>query len=320
MSHNNRGMPESECAEVIVGIDIGGTGTRILAMTPERDVLARLTVNTPKTLSGRTATAFLAGHIQEVVEGHRPVAIGIGASGPIDSTGTIQNPDTVPGFTGVPLCAELTDIFGIPVSIGNDAVCAAVAEHNIGAGRGYASLLHVTLGTGIGAAFLMDGVPVRSGDGQHPESGHISVPGVTNPCYCGRNSCWEQAASRQVIQRAASHALGLTATDHSAIGKLAALAQDGDSRAINVFNDYGERIASGLSTLLAIHRPRAVALGGSGAEHFAFFHDSLSRSLSVLGDWISSPVLLKTELDDYGGAIGSAIVAQQKVASARFSA
>jgi glucokinase len=295
--------------EVIIGIDIGGTGTRILAMTPSRDVVARKVFATPAIFPAETATEFLIGRIRDVAAGVRPVAIGIGASGPIDAEGTIQNPDTLAGFTGAPLRAGLQEAFGVPVAIDNDAVCAALAENTVGAGRGYSSLLHVTLGTGIGAAFLIDGIPVRSGDGQHPEAGHLSVSGETIPCYCGRTSCWEQAASRQVLQRAASSLLGVEATNRSAIDRLAARAHAGNTEALRIFHNYGSRVAEGLSTLLAIYRPHIIVLGGSAAEYLPFFQDVISESLADLGQWISQAKVIRTELDDYGGAIGGALLA-----------
>lgn len=315
----NRGLSDSRLPEVIIGVDIGGTGTRILVMTPERNILARKTVNTPKCFADSTAVDFLTDHIQDVAAGLRPIAIGISASGPIDTNGIIQNPDTVPGFTGVRLQEGLTKQFAVPVAVDNDAVCAALAEHSIGAGRQCDSLLHITLGTGIGVAFLLKGIPVRSGDGQHPEAGHICVAEDTDPCYCGRRSCWEQAASRQALQRIASGILSLPPTDRSAISELATLADAGDLRAVHAFNHYGASVADGLSTLLAIYRPRTVVLGGSGAEYSAFFDESLADALAVLGDWISSPTIVKTELDDYGGAIGGAILAQETAASVRYS-
>lgn len=295
--------------QVTIGIDIGGTGTRILAMTADREVVAQKTVGTPAEFPDETAAEFLIGHIREVSAGALPVAIGIGASGPIDSEGTIQNPDTLAGFTGAPLLPQLRDAFAVPVVIDNDAVCAALAEHAIGAGRGYDSLLHVTLGTGIGGAFLIADFPVRSGDSQHPEVGHLSVPGERNPCYCGRESCWEQAASRQALQLTASAVLGLQPTDRRAIKQLADRAKGGDAKAVHVFHNYGVRVADGLSTLLAIYRPHVVVIGGSAAPYLPLFQSAITESLADLGDWISRAKVIRTELNDYGGAIGSALLA-----------
>lgn len=307
---------EGEGGSVLVGIDVGGTGTRVVAMTHERRVVARATVGTPRSFAGSSAADFLAGRV-EAVAGRFPVdAIGIGASGPIEPDGTIRNPDTLPAFTGEPIAARLMERYSLPIVIDNDAVCAAIAEHAVGAGAGADSLLHVTLGTGIGTAFLIDGVQIRSGDGRQQEAGHISVPGAW-PCYCGRRSCWEQAASRLALQRTASRFLGLSVSDQTALPELARRANAGEPDPIAIFSDYGCRVADGLGTLLAVYRPGRVVLGGSAAEFLPFYRDSLDQALQGLGDWISRPTIVKTQLDDYGGAIGAALLAQRAIGGTR---
>jgi len=302
---------QAEPVAIVVGIDIGGTGTRFAVFGPNREILRRGSVETPG--RGAAVDAFLIDQVERITAGFRLQSIGIGASGPIDVHGTIQNPDTLPAFTGVALTSTLSTHFGVPVVIDNDAACAAVAEHAIGAGQGKSSLVHVTLGTGIGVAVLVDGVALRGSDGEHPEAGHISVSGSTTRCYCGRASCWEQAASRQTLQRTASLMLGLAPTEPTAVDALANRASNGDARAMAAFDHYGTRVADGLATLLAIYRPQAVILGGSGARHLALYRGSLLASLESLGDWISSPTLLGTQLDDFGGAVGGAIMAERLI-------
>lgn len=301
----DRGAP----VRVVVGVDIGGTGTRFLAMTPDRSIVARSIVATPTSRSTGTASEFLIANVQQLVEPYLLQGIGIGASGPVDPDGTIQNPDTLPAFTGEPLVDGLTRAFRVPVTVENDAACAAIAEHGVGAGRGAASLLHVTLGTGVGTAVIVGGVLVRGGDGVHPEGGHISVPGRTPDCYCGRVSCWEQRASRQALQRAAAVLLGMPADDPRAMAELAAQADAGDAAANDVFSQYGRGVADGLATLLALHRPARVVLGGSAGAYLPYYRRAIHDALRPLKAWISQPEIVMTELDDFGGAIGGAILA-----------
>jgi glucokinase len=294
---------------VVAGVDIGGTGTRFLAMTRDRTIVARSIIETPSSRSAGTASEFLIANIQQLVEPFTLQGIGIGASGPVDPDGTIQNPDTLPAFTGEPLVDRLTKAFRVAVTVDNDAACAAIAEHGVGAGRGVESLLHVTLGTGVGTALIIGGALLRGGDRMHPEGGHISVPGQTPDCYCGRSSCWEQRASRQALQRAAAELLGRPANDPGAMSELGARADAGEATAIDVFCHYGRGVADGLATLLALYRPERVVLGGSAAAYLPYYHRALREALQPLKAWISQPEIVKTELDDYGGAIGGAILA-----------
>lgn len=295
--------------DVVVGIDIGGTGTRFVAWSTAGGVVGRRTVATPMGVDRETPTGFLRRQIDAVVEGRPLTAVGIGASGPIDLQGVIRNPDTLPAFTGVPLVAELSSELGVPVSIENDAVCAAIAELRIGAGRGAGDLLHVTLGTGIGVAYLVQGVPIRGHDGAHPEAGHIAVSTATPDCYCGRHACWEQAASRLALQKSAASLLGLRSDDRTAVDSLAARADAGDVVARTEFASYGVALAEGLATLLAVHRVGTVVLGGGASTYFRRFEPTVTAELAMLRGWISTPRLLPTQLDDDGGAIGAALLA-----------
>ncbi|MDQ1060841.1 glucokinase [Arthrobacter globiformis] len=298
--------PTGDPAGLVVGVDIGGTGTRFVAMDLERKILARHAVPTPARFTSGSATDFLAGQINFLVQGEPIAAIGIGASGPVDSEGIIRNPDTLPAFTGEPVVSELTTRFKTRVRIDNDAVCAALAEQRVGAAAGSASLLHITLGTGIGSCLLLDGRPLRGADGMHPEAGHITVRHAPVACYCGRDACWEQAASRQALQRAAAAVLGRDPDDRNAVADLAENATRGDAAATRMFREYGLAVAVGLGTLLAAYRPNTVILGGSAAEHLNLYREEIQSYLAGLGPWIHHARLAATHLDDFGGAIGAA--------------
>lgn len=305
----DRGLEAIARDKVVVGVDLGGTGTRVVVLSAEGRLLAHRTVSTPASLEHESPAAFLAREIEATLAGRPAAAIGIGASGPIDSEGVIRNLDTLPAFSGAPITGELSATFSVPVRIENDAVCAALAEWRIGAGRDADDLLHVTLGTGIGVALLHGGAPVRGADGTHPEAGHISVQTATPPCYCGRAKCWEQGASRQALQHSAAAMLGLRPDDRIAIETLTALADAGDRAARAVFVSYGEVLADGLATLLAILRVGTVVLGGTASAQFRLFEPVVAAELRALGGWVPTARILPTQLDDRGGAIGAALLA-----------
>jgi glucokinase len=171
------------------------------------------------------------------VAGEQPVAAaGIGASGPVTAAGIIDNPATLPGYTGLDLCADIEKGTGWPCVIDNDAAAAAIGEYRYGAGRGSRTGLVVTLGTGIGVGVVTGGQLVRAGDGTHPEAGHIAVPDAPVPCYCGLARCWEQAASRTALE-------ALTGADPAAV---AAAARGGDVRAAQYLDLFAGALTAGL--------------------------------------------------------------------------
>ncbi len=293
-------MTGGEPVEVTIGIDLGGTGTRIVALDRAGTVRRETTRPTPNDLSPDQAFAVLSDLILDTAQGSRPTGIGIGASGPIDAHGVIRNSDTLPAFTDMPLTANLTDRTDLPCVIDNDAVTAAVGEHRHGAGRGSDALLTVTLGTGIGVAMLVAGVPARAADGSHPEAGHITVDGPTAPCYCWLDPCWEQVASRTALDRL---------TDSHA-AEVADLARSGDPSARDLFWHYGTRVAAGLATLVTLYRPDRLVLGGSAAQYLDIFagglHDGMERS--AVYSW--NPNIVTAELGSVAGAVGAAVLAR----------
>lgn len=296
------------------GFDLGGTGTRGVVLDDENRVLATQSIPTPRSFAQPGEASELladltrqlltrAGGTLEQLRG-----VGIGASGPVDPDGVIRNPDTLPAFTDLPLPEGLGEQLGVPVTVDNDAVTALLAEAAVGAGRDESHVLMVTLGTGVGVAVLQGGRPLRGGDGMHPEAGHQSISVPTDPCYCGRDRCFEQAASRSRLQRDAAGLLGLAPTDPHALVMLAGAARAGRENASMIFRAYGRDLGTGLGDLLAVLRSPLVVLGGSAAVHLELFRSGIEESLGALGPWISRPRIEATDLGDEGGALGAALL------------
>ncbi len=286
----------------LLGVDLGGTGTRIVLTDDAGSVIAHRSV--PTTTDASVALHELGDALADLADG--PVTgIGIGASGPVDSNGIIRNPATLAAYTGIDLVGELRDRFTAQVVIDNDAVTAALAETRLGAGHRARGVLMVTLGTGVGVAMLTDGRPLRTTSGAHPEAGHLSVPGEA-PCYCGRPSCWEQQASRSALQAAADH-LGLD------LDTAASWARDGDATARALFASYGAAIGAGLAELLTVLGPDRVVIGGGGSRFSDLYQPALEHALDqIVGCFAHTPVVTAT-LGDLAGAIGAALLVARRL-------
>ena len=291
-------VPPGEPGTVTVGVDLGGTGTRIVALGNDGVVLRHITMPTATGIPPTQAIADLAHAIITATAELEIQGIGIGATGPVDARGVIRNPETLPAFSNVEITSILSDRLGAPCVIDNNAVTAAIGEHAYGAGRGSAGLLVITLGTGVGVAALIRGQPVRGADGCHPEAGHIAVSGPPAPCYCGLPTCWEQLASRTALHQLAA----------GEIHELAGKARGGDTAASQVFDTYGERVGAGLTTLLTIFRPDRVILGGSAAQYADLFEHGLHQSLNRAARYTRTPALATAELGNLAGAIGAAVI------------
>jgi glucokinase len=293
-----------DAGPVTIGVDLGGTGTRVVALGPGGTVLEHITY---RTAAGGPSAAVrdLLARLAEVVQGREVAAAGIGASGPVTPDGIIDNPATLPAYTGIDLCSLVEKETGWPCVIGNDAAAAALGEYRYGAGRGSSTCVVVTLGTGIGVGVVIGGQLFRGGDGTHPEAGHIAVPEAPRPCYCGLPRCWEQAASRTALA-------ALAGGDLAGAGSAA---RGGDAGAARSFARYGQRLAAGLGTLLTVFRPDRVVLAGSAAQYLDLFAPSLAEGLAREAPYQWIPAVLAAELGDLAGAVGAAVLARSAAAS-----
>jgi glucokinase len=254
----------------VVALDIGGTNLRVAAVDADGTIRARRTAPTAsrRGIPHGMTTAFAL--IEAVLDGGRPSAIGVGITGPVDHrTGVVENPHTLPGWEGLNLPGSLGPRFGVPVVVDNDANAAALGEWWRGAGAGAKRLAMITLGTGIGAGFVIDGVVQRGRDGAHGEAGHQVLDPSGPECYCGARGCWEMLAAGPALPRLAADAGLCVATG----AELTAAARAGDARALAAFTALGRWIGLGLVNVTAIFVPDVIVLGGSiGGEHDLFAH------------------------------------------------
>lgn len=289
-----------------VGIDLGGTATRVVLTTSHGESVEERVFAT--SADPARALPELVGAVRAVVRRRELATIGIGASGPVDRDGIIRNPETLPAFTGVDVRGALRADFRIPVSIDNDAVAAAVYEAREGASAGAASTLMVTLGTGVGVAVLHHGRPVRGGDGEHPEAGHRAVTGVHAPCYCGRVACWEQVVSRAALQRAALQLPDADPDPMTALESAAVQARAGAAEAAAMFDAFGRALGEGLADLETVFRVDAVAIGGSAARYGDLILPATERAFTAIDVYRPHPPIRFSRAGDLGGAIGAALL------------
>jgi glucokinase len=109
----------------------------------------------------------------------------------------------VPGWENVPLRAMLETDFGAPASMDNDANVAALGEHRFGAGRECKNLLYITVSTGVGGGWVLNGQPWRGAEGMAGEIGHAVVDPNGPRCLCGKRGCVERLASGPYIAQRA---------------------------------------------------------------------------------------------------------------------
>ena len=164
-------------------VEAGGTKFRAAVVDADLTIVEQVWV--PTTTPDETIGACEAFFAEQ-----GPVtALGIASFGPLvvdRSSGDYGNVAATPKphWTGAPLLRQLRDSLEVPADIQTDVEAAAVAEYRMGAGQGHSSVGYVTVGTGIGAALAVDGVPFRGRN--HTELGHIPVRRIPGDEFAGR--------------------------------------------------------------------------------------------------------------------------------------
>jgi glucokinase len=189
----------------LLALDFGGTKlTAATAMPGERRWRAHRRVFSPPGSDAAYDLNTILSLARDVLGGGRPAAVGVSFGGPVDATtGTVRLSHHVPGWEGVPLRELLEREFGAPAGVDNDANVAALGERRFGAGQGVDSLLYITVSTGVGGGWILNGQLWRGADGMAGEIGHTVVDPGGPLCVCGKRGCVERLASGPSIARRA---------------------------------------------------------------------------------------------------------------------
>jgi glucokinase len=302
-------------------LDVGGTKILGAALDPDGAVRHRLRLPTPAGRDGVRA-AILDVVDQLVDEAGSPLAIGVGLPGLVDRKGVLRYGPNVPGVLTLDLTAELEQRYQVPVAIDNDASCAAMAEHRLGAARGYHHVVLATQGTGIGGGLIIDDQLVRGANGFAGEPGHLVIDPAGPRCACGTDGCWEAYASgaglvnitRRFLER--GQATGIVARagspDRLRGEHVAVALADGDPDAAAVVDEFASWVALGLGNLVTLLDPDLIVLGGGlTALSDQFLHLVADRLPAAVlgGDHRPAVPVVAAQLGPEAGAVGAALLA-----------
>ena len=276
----------------VIGVDVGGTGTKAGIVDPSGRVLARSERVTDSSAGTKGIIAVIDDLLQKSTrEGPSIGAIGIGAAGFIDAaTGSVTfSPNLT--YDDPEIAAAVGTRTGLPVVVDNDANAAAWGERKYGSAKGSDHVALLTLGTGIGSGFIVEGRLVRGLTGAAAEFGHTVIDPAGPRCPCGLRGCLEQLASGTAIARMGREAV--TEDPESSIlsfagspGEITAehvakAARELDDAARRVLRDAGTALGVGLSNVVNIFDPDVIVLSGSvvgaGEPYLGPARDTLAR-------------------------------------------
>ncbi len=319
----------------VAGIDLGGTKIQGVVLDHSAELLGRAVAGTPAeggplAVAERVAAVAVAAARSAGATAEEIAAVGIGSAGQVDvAAGVVVQAANLPGFDRpVPLAELVAGALGLDpgaVALDNDVNVATLAEHRLGAGRGFDDLLAVFVGTGVGGAVVLDGQLRRGPRGVAGEIGHIVVVDGGDPCPCGRRGCTEAYAGRAPMEWAVQAALaGGRPTELVAIQRRLGRSRlttevlveglaAGDALAGELVDRAARALGAAIASAANLLDVQAVLIGGGLADALG---DAFARRVEAA----AAPHLLadepplqvrQTELGDLAGAVGAALLVHE---------
>ena len=301
-----------------LGLDLGGTNLKWAVVAHAGDAWTTLATGQVRTRIVDDHAAVPAAVVAQLGE----VAVATAAAwGPLDSVGIgvpgLYDPASgrtrflvnLPGpWADHPVGGPVSAAVGLPAFLINDARAFGLAELRLGAGRGAASMIGLTLGTGVGGVFAIDGRVHQGHDGTAGEIGHQTIDPDGPWCNCGNRGCLEAYARADQIAAACG-----TATAEEAVRA----AEAGDERARSGLADIGRYLGIGIANMITVISPDRVVLGGgvsaAGELLFGPIRAEIRRRVHTAS--IDAVVLVRAELGIWAGAIGAGVYAAERTSA-----
>lgn len=303
-----------------VGIDIGGTNIVVglvdenneivgKAWTPTRSFEGLETVVNDVVNCFNNALAFSGFDKSDCV------GIGIGSPGTCDAENGVALHVHHLGIDSAPYCEMITARTGIKSYLDNDANCAALGEVVAGAAKDCSSALMITLGTGVGGGFVVDGNILRGFKSLGGEFGHICIAIDGIKCACGENGCWDAYASGAALvaqaEAAAENNPDSILNTYEIIDGAAVFdaASKNDAAAVKVLNRYFEYVGVGIVNIINCVYPEVIIIGGgvsaAGDVLIDGVQDYINKHIFVKDEKLA-PKVVKAQLGNDAGIIGAA--------------
>lgn len=310
-------------ARVAVGVDLGGSNTRV-GLISERGMVLE-TRKEPTDKSGKDGTVITQQIIRLIKELHglkkaqgKIIGIGVASTGPLDYArgGTMYFSSF---YDFVPLTKPLTEEFKLPVYLHGDARAAVLAERFFGAGKKIRNLVYITFSTGIGGGAIVDDHLLLGRSGNAAEVGHIIVDTKYEiPCPCGHGGGhWEAYASGTNIPKfyetwhKTNNPAPSAALNYNEAKVIFTMAANKERFALDFLEELSRINARAVSSIIAAYDPELITIGGSVALHNPdFIIDGIKKYVEHL---LEVPEIKITSLGDEIGVLGAAAAVFKKV-------
>lgn len=301
----------------VLAADIGGTNIRAAVVHPDGSIagekLSRIDLG-DRNLSEDALIERLTTIFSGILSEHQDIrAIGAGFPGFFlgDSGHLVASPN-LPNLQHIELAARLSDALAVPVYMQNDALCAAIGEQRFGAGSGMSSLLHITLGTGVGGGLILNNRPYTGESGMAMEFGHLCVARDESArvCGCGASGCVEAYASASAMTQRYFEATAIQASAEEIYKR--ACSGHGDASAI--LESAGSYLGMAMAEAVKLLDIHTITVSGGLTGAWELLHPAMIHSMNInlIPPLKGKVTLLKSTLNDQAGLLGAAALVRAR--------
>lgn len=312
----------------VLAVDIGGTKILAAVVSPEYEVLADSRVPTNAAGGPGEVIARIKSSINDVLreaclDVSQVDSISLAAAGAVSGPVLTASPN-LPGWRDIALADIVQAEFGARTCLIHDCNAAALAEQRLGAGRGVADFIYVTVSTGIGGGIIIGGKLYTGASGGAGEVGHMTIDIDGPPCPCGNIGCLEMLASGKAVAREAVRRLKngeKSSLVDVANGNLESItaetveaaARAGDILARDILARAAYYLGVGFVNLVNVLNPALIVVGGGMSRMGDTLLEPGRRLVRERAFAQSSSVvrIVNAELGDNAGVLGAAIFARQ---------
>ena len=300
----------------VLAIDVGGTKLSYAIINEKGEFLSEV----KKTSTAKNIDELVKTFKDIITENENEVdmtAFATAGAVNIENTKVDSSTPNLPkGYNDI----DFSTLSKKPVFVENDANAAAWAEYKVGSAIGADNNITITLGTGVGGGFIVDGKLLRGKSGRGGEVGSIKINGRGRVCTCSRKDCWESYASGTGLKYTAEEVAGNDKIFSTSIFKtkkpkevttydIIAGLKENDEYSIKVFNIWKQDLITGLINITNIFDPETIVISGGMGE----FIDTNEVEIAVNNEIVVSPIKIKlAKAGNYSGMIGAALLACEK--------
>ncbi|MCR4660666.1 MAG: ROK family glucokinase [Clostridia bacterium] len=311
--------------KLYIGVDVGGMTIKAGIVSSNGSIIKKQSIVTKKDESPEVIVKDIYDLCVSLTESanlskNDILGIGFGFPGTVNpQKGIVTFAPNLTQFRNVPFSKMFKKLWNTNIAVNNDANCAAFGETKFGIAKGINNLLFITLGTGVGTGFIVEGKILEGVNGAGSEGGHICIKMNGKKCGCGEKGCWETYASATALMEQATEyakkypdsALGKALKHNIKIeGKIIFdSAKSGDEVALKVVRKYVNYVSTGIITLINIFRPEEVIIGGGVSNAGTYFTDMVNNKvkLHIYGrKFNKAPKIIPASLGNDAGILGAA--------------